>query len=313
MELFPDGVWPVMLTPFTADDHIDFPALRRLIDFYVQAGVSGLFAVCQSSELFRLSLEERSALSQAVVDCAAGRVAVISGGQTAQDLETQVLEVETIAATRPNAVVLLTNQFAREDEDDQVWWDNLSRLLERIPEEVPLGLYECPYPYKRVLSPRLLRMCADTGRFTVMKDTCCDVRLIRDKLSALAGTSFKLFNANSATLLESLKAGARGYSGVMANFHPKLYVWMCRNFAKYPEQAAYLEDLLTMTSYIEKQYYPVNAKYALSLSGVMEPYCRVKDPDGMTDTFRLEVRQLMELSAEVERRLASIGRSEEAS
>lgn len=303
MERFPDGVWPVMLTPFTADNQVDYPALKRLIDFYADAGVTGLFAVCQSSELFYLSLEERAALSRAVVEYSAGRMAVISGGQTAQDLETQVCEVTTIANTRPNAVVLLTNQFAQEDEDDQIWWDNLSRLLASIPPDITLGLYECPYPYKRVITPRLLRMCADTGRFAIMKDTCCDAALIQGKLTALSGTSFKLFNANSATLLASLQAGAHGYSGVMANFHPKLYVWMCRNFAKHPKTAALLEDFLTLSSYIEKQYYPVNAKYALSLSGIMEPYCRTKNPEGMTDTFKLEVRQLMELSAEIERRL----------
>lgn len=306
MERFPDGVWPVMLTPFTRENHLDYPALKRLIDFYADAGVAGLFAVCQSSELFYLSLEERVALSQAVVEYAAGRLAVISGGQTAQDLETQVREVNAIASTGPNAVVLLTNQFAREDEDDQIWWDNLSKLLERIPDHITLGLYECPHPYKRVLSPDLLRKCADTGRFAVMKDTCCDAALIQNKLAALSGTPFKLFNANSATLLESLKAGACGYSGVMANFHPKLYVWMCRNFSKHPETATYLEDFLTMSSYIEKQYYPVNAKYALSLSGIMETYSRTKDPCGMTDTFKLEVRQLMELSEEIERRLAAV-------
>ena len=75
-ELFPDGVWPVMLTPFTDDDKVDFPALKRLVDWYVENGVTGLFAVCQSSEMFFLSLEERAAISKAVVEAAAGRVGV---------------------------------------------------------------------------------------------------------------------------------------------------------------------------------------------------------------------------------------------
>ncbi len=28
-----------------------------------------------------------------------------------------------------------------------------------------------------------------------------------------------------------------GYSGVMANFHPDLYVWLCKNYKKQPEKA----------------------------------------------------------------------------
>ena len=299
MERFPNGVWPVMLTPFTDDNKIDFPALKRLVDFYIENGVTGLFAVCQSSELFFLSLEERVALSKAVVEYAAGRAAVISGGQSATGLARQIEEVQAIAATGTAAVVLLTNQFASATEDDEVWWKNFSLLLENIPEDITLGLYECPFPYKRVISPELLRKCVDTGRVALMKDTCCDAALVRDRLTALEGTDFKLFNANTSTLLDSLRAGAKGYSGVMANFHPDLYVWLCDNFDRFPKEASLLEDFLTMASFIEGQYYPVNAKYALCQMGIMGMATRTKDPAGMTDTFRLEVGQLMEISAEI--------------
>ena len=56
---FAGGVWPVMLTPFTDHNEVDYPALERLTEWYIENGVSGLFAVCQSSEMFFLSLEER--------------------------------------------------------------------------------------------------------------------------------------------------------------------------------------------------------------------------------------------------------------
>ena len=41
------GVWPVMLTPFDGQREIDWDSLRRLIDWYIAAGVNGLFANCQ--------------------------------------------------------------------------------------------------------------------------------------------------------------------------------------------------------------------------------------------------------------------------
>jgi len=50
-------VWPVMLTPFTDTGGVDYNGLRNLIEWYEQAGVDGFFAVCQSSEMFFLSLE----------------------------------------------------------------------------------------------------------------------------------------------------------------------------------------------------------------------------------------------------------------
>lgn len=73
---FPGGEWPTMLTPFR-DGAVDYPALEALVEWYIAHGVSGLFAVCQSSEMFFLSLEERVGIARFVNEKAAGRVPVI--------------------------------------------------------------------------------------------------------------------------------------------------------------------------------------------------------------------------------------------
>ena len=51
---------------------------------------------------------------------------------------------------------------------DEVWQKNTELLLKLTPG-IPLGLYECPVPYKRLLSPKLLAWCAQTGRFLFHK------------------------------------------------------------------------------------------------------------------------------------------------
>lgn len=294
---FPAGVWPVMLTPFTEENQVDDAALKNLVDWYIERGVDGLFAVCQSSEMFFLSLEERVHITESVVRYAAGRVPVISSGQVSDTLEEQIREVTAIAAAGPAAVILITNRFAAEDKDDEVWFANLSKLLDALDPSIPLGFYECPYPYKRVLSPELLARCAATGRFYLMKDTCCDTQQILAKLDAIQGTPLRLYNANTATLLDTLQAGAAGYSGVMANFHPELYVWLCRNFASQPETAKYLADFLTLASFIEYKPYPVNAKYNLQLVGIGNTLMtRTRPASDLNETNRSEVRQLKELS-----------------
>lgn len=69
----------------------------------------------------------------------------------------------------------------------------------------------------------------------------------------------KIFNANSASLLETLKMGCAGFSGVMANFHPEIYSWLCKNFEKEPEKAKKVQAFLGFASLAECQLYPVNA------------------------------------------------------
>ena len=76
---FPNGVWPVMLTPYTEDSKIDYPALEKLTEWYFENDCDGLFAVCQSSEMFQLTLEERCKIAAAVKKYANGKPVIASG------------------------------------------------------------------------------------------------------------------------------------------------------------------------------------------------------------------------------------------
>lgn len=297
---FPGGEWPVMLTPFTRGNEVDYVALEKLVDWYIENGVRGLFAVCQSSEMFYLSMEERVKVAKCVVGAARGRVPVIASGHVSDEFEDQVLEINEMAKTGVDAVILITNRLAKEEESDEIWLENLKRLLEKIDATIPLGFYECPYPYKRLLSQMNLKWCANTGRFYFLKDTCCDLEQIKQKLKVIQGTNMQLYNANTTTLLDSLRAGATGYSGVMANFHPQLYAWLCDNYES--EKANEVQAFLSIASLIERQCYPVNAKYHLStIEGLpMTTVCRTRDNNELTETFKQEVRMLNQLVKQME-------------
>lgn len=289
------GVWPVMLTPFTDTGEVDYYALDQLVDWYIENGVTGLFAVCQSSEMFHLSLKERIQIAQHVKRRAT--VPVIASGHVSYALSQQIEELISIGETGVDAVVLITNRMTEEGANSRSWMDGMSDILENLPKEMVLGLYECPYPYKRVLSQEELTFCAEGGRFQFLKDTCCDASRISERLKAINGTEMKLFNANTATLLESLQEGAAGYSGVMANFHPDLYVWLCKNWKRYPEEAKKVQSGLTFASMIEKQYYPNNAKVYLREEGLaIDEYCRAKSSQFISALYRSEIRQLRTLT-----------------
>lgn len=301
---FPNGVYPVMLTPFTENNEVDYKALGKLIDWYIEKGVNGLFADCQSSEMFFLSLEERVKIGEFVKKHADGRVPVVTSGHISDSLEDQAKELTAIAGTGADAVILLTNRLAKENESDEVWLENLKKLLEMIPKDVPLGFYECPYPYKRIISPELLKWCADTGRFYFIKDTSCDIENMKAKLEVIKGTNLKLFNANTSTLLETLELGASGYSGVMANFHPELYVKLCNIYKEDPSKARKIADFLTVASLIERQVYPVNAKfYQKSIGNFNSIMTRTRDIKELNATGILEIQQFVRFNEEFEKTL----------
>lgn len=288
-----NGVYPTMLTPFTKDNKIDYDGVLKLIEWYSEKGVDGIFAICQSSEIFFLSFEERLELLKFIMKNTPKNINVVASGHVADDLDRQIYEAKAFIDTGIDAYVYIANRFAKQDEDDSVFLKNFEKVTNALPE-IGLGIYECPYPYKRVMQPETLKKCCEIGNLSFIKDTCCHIDDIKAKLEATKGTGLKIFNANGATLLESLKAGCLGYSGVMANFHPELYSWLCKNYEKEPEKAQKVADFLSCISTIELQQYPANAKYHLQLIGVdINIDCRTRDASLFSESNMKEMKAMV--------------------
>lgn len=275
-----EGIISVMLTPFDEHGAIDYPSLERLIAWYIKNRVDVLFAVCQSSEMFLLSLEERVKLSRFVVEKAAGRVPVVSSGHISAGREDQLRELTAVAETGCDAVILITNRLDPEQQGEQTFLENVDWLLARLPASLKLGLYECPAPYRRLLSDREISYCAHTGRFVALKDVCCDLARVARRVKLIEGTPLALVNANGTIALEAMRVGSKGYSGVFNNVHPDLYSWMYRNWRTQPAMAEELSEFLTLCSVSELMGYPAMAKLALQKMGVIDTIkCRVIDYD----------------------------------
>ena len=286
------GVYPTMITPYTDDNQLDMEAVDRLLDFYVAQGCQGVFAVCLSSEMFALSEDERVALAARVVKAARGRLCVVASGHVSDSMDGQLQELRRMADTGVDNVVLVANRLARPEDPDDVLLANLERILEALPE-VTFGMYECPVPYKRPLTDRLLTFMAESGRFSFIKDTCCDADMLAHRAALLSGRA-QLFNANAATVLSSLRAGGAGFSGIMGNFHPDLYVHLCSIWREQPEKAETLQAVLSVLSAEERSYYPVSCKYHMNLMGVpMGLASRTRDMNGMHKGDRLEMEDLL--------------------
>jgi len=151
--MIPNGVWPVMLTPFRADLTIDWDGLDRLIEWYVEAGVAGLFSVCLSSEMFELEAEERIALARHVVRRAPENVPVVASGTFGDSLHALADGTRRMSETGVASVVCLTAALATKDEDELSWRRHAEQLLERT-DDIPLGLgvaercFDPPYAEK---------------------------------------------------------------------------------------------------------------------------------------------------------------------
>ena len=300
------GVYPTMITPYRKSGEVDDTAVEALTEWYWKRGCDGIFADCQSSEIQFLTLDERVSILHTVMqkvyalaaqDPSRPRMTVVASGHVSDGFEDQVRELNAIAAEKPDALILISNRMDIANTSDEAWIADTERLIAELPAEMPLGIYECPKPYKRLLSEKMLRWCVENGRFYFVKDTCCDAELIRARLEVCKGSHLKLFNANAQTLLETVRAGVYGYCGVMANFHPDLYTRLLKGDIN-SSDASLLQDFLGLAATIEGQTYPCCAKYYLNrFEGVaMEPDARSADVRNLTAYQKSCVDQLAELT-----------------
>jgi 4-hydroxy-tetrahydrodipicolinate synthase len=255
-----EGIIPVMITPFDEANKIDYAGVERLIEWYIANGSDALFAVCQSSEMVYLSLQERFELGKFVVDKVRGRVPVVVSGHISDDPYSQIEELTAAAKTGADGVVMVTNHLDPKNNGEATFRGNLKWLLERLPKDIPLGLYECPAPFRRMLSDSEIRACIDTGRFIFLKDVSCDLATLKRRLTIAAGSPFAILNANAAIAFDAMKAGARGFNGIALNFHPDLYQWLYTSGVKHPQIAAEVAPFLVLAALSEAFGYPVLAK-----------------------------------------------------
>jgi 4-hydroxy-tetrahydrodipicolinate synthase len=290
------GNWPVMITPFNEDKSIDWASLDNLIEWYINADINGLFAVCQSSEMFDLTNQERLDLAKHVLKRVNNRVPVIATGTFPDNQDNQVEMVKKMYDIGIEIIVILSNVFATAQESDSVWKEKVGELLTDT-ENIPLGLYECPYPYKRLVPPETMSWIVNTKRFFWSKDTSESITKIKERLKVLEHSDLSLYNAHTGSLLESLQAGVLGFAGIDSNYFPQLYSWMCKNWKNEPELAVELQEFFIKARKIIDHKYPLSSKEYLLMKGIIKNSTTRLDKEKFNQD---EIEKLRQMSLEVE-------------
>ena len=132
-----NGIVPIVPTPFTVEEQIDWPSLRRLVDFACATGACAMCLPAYASEFYKLSESERLQLVAEAVRQAAGRLPVLAQVNFVslpQAVET-AREVERMGASAIAAAVPRMFAFGEPD-----LWCYFDRLLSSI--DIPLMIQD---------------------------------------------------------------------------------------------------------------------------------------------------------------------------
>lgn len=294
--------WPVVLTPFHSDLSIDWDGYARLLSFYLEKGASGLFTVCHSSEMDFLELDEILRLARTAVELAPDGIGVVASLGRCESLEEISDRAVRMADTGVAGVILTCSSLGREDESDDIFADRLFGIAERVRH--PLGLYESPIPYHRLVGDNLLKSISDSGHFHFLKDTSANKEVIGRRAKIVEGTALKIFSAHTDSLLEAMPLHVDGYSGIGANFFPEQFSWLVANWHSDPDRATQVQNFLSKSEsdLVGGGSYPASAKQFLSLRGVpIQTHCRKKteSPLHRLDRHREILREAKSFEAQV--------------
>ena len=263
---------PVMLTTYHQDGSIDYDGISKLMDFYLDAGAKGFFANCLSSEMYHLTDGEKLKLTKHVVEHVNGKIPVVASGSFGDTIKAKADFTKRIKDTGVDAVILISSHFAEKEESDIRLIQHLDDFMLRT-EGIPLGTYECPSPYKRVITPEIMKFLVASGTFIYHKDTTEDIDQIKAKIDMAKGGSLGLYNAHIGSAAESLQYGGAGLSPIAGNFYPEIITWMCEN-ATDPKKKADVDwlqnELRDAETKIGSQY-QLGARYFLSKRGFFTP------------------------------------------
>ena len=197
-----DGIYSLMLTPYFEDRTIDYATYEKYTEWQVSQGVDHLFAVCGSSEMTKLTLEERLKLATLSAKHK-GNTTIVATANIEDTLEGNIEEIKKMEQTGVDGLVLTTKGLG--DDDDKIV-DYITKLLDVAT--LPVFLYEFPGFRPHLMSGKAYGELAKTGKIWGIKDTTSTFEGIKDKIDNKYEST--IIQANMPFLWDSYVAGARG-------------------------------------------------------------------------------------------------------
>jgi 4-hydroxy-tetrahydrodipicolinate synthase len=220
------GVYSVLPTPFDAAGEVDLESLRRVVDLFIGAGVSGLTALGVTSEVARLSDAERTAILQTVVRHVNGRVRVVAGA-TADGLRTCIDHTKFARDTGADAVMISPPRSPKLNSDSVV--RHFAGVAGAV--DIPIVIQDYPPVSGFAMEPTLLvRIAREVPAANTIKleDPPTPFKTARIR-EAAQGMQLGIFGGlGGVFLLEELMAGA---TGAMTGFaYPEILVKIVKLF-----------------------------------------------------------------------------------
>ena len=289
MRFCPKGVLPAMITPMTKDGKVNFSALRKLVDFLVDGGVHGIFAIGTTGEFYALSNAEYQEILEVTMDQVKGRVPVYAGANSIGTRESIAL-AKIAEKAGVAALSVLTPYFITVNQNE------LYGHFEAIAGStgLPVILYDnSPKTHLPIRAATVERL-AKVSNIVGIKDSSGDLTNTADIINRTKGMDFSVMMGRDSLIHAGLAYGATGAVAATANVAPKLVSDIYNKYVS-GDIAGSLEDqysLVPLRLAFTLGSFPAVIKESLELLGIEAGPCAA--PTGpMTADEREQLKKIL--------------------
>ena len=281
------GSIPALVTPFK-DGKLDLATLKKLVNWQIAEGSSGLVPVGTTGESPTLSHAEHRQVIEEVVKIAAGRVPVIAGAgsnNTAEGIEL-LQHAEKVGAT---AGLVVTPYYNKPTQAGLI--AHYTALHDCCT--LPIIIYNIPGRSVVDMSPETMGQLARLPRIIGVKDATGKIERVSMQ-RATCGADFIQLSGEDATALGFNAHGGVGCISVTANVAPRLCAALqaATLAGDYAKALQYQDRLMPLHEAIFIEPGLVGAKYGLSLLGRCSEDVRLPLV-GLTDGTKERIKAAM--------------------
>ncbi len=210
-----------IVTPMHTDGSIDFPCLRKLIDWHIAEGTDGIVIVGTTGESPTVTVDEHCELIRVAVEHVAGRIPVIAGtggNSTAEAIELTHY-AKKVGADASLQVVPYYNRPTQEG-----MFQHFRKIAEAV--DLPVILYNVPGRTVADMSNDTILRLAQVPGIIGVKDATGNIGRGTELLRQISN-SFAVYSGDDLTAMALMLCGARGNISVTANVAPRAMHALC--------------------------------------------------------------------------------------
>ncbi len=254
-----------LVTPMQQDGSVDYPALRKLIDWHIAEGTDCIGVVGTTGESPTVSVEEHCEIIRVSVEHAAGRVPIMAGcgaNSTAEAIELARF-AKKVGADCQLQVVPYYNKPTQEGQ-----YQHFKAIAESVGD-LPIVLYNVPGRTVADLAHDTVLRLAKVPGIVGIKEATGNIEraqwLIRD-----VPKGFAIYSGDDPSAVALMLCGGQGNVSVTANVAPRLMHELCvAAMAGQRERAMQIQfQLMPVHKQLFCEPNPIPVKWAMQRMGL---------------------------------------------